>query len=228
MLPQKFTVPKLPQPPHPPYPKASPNAIPAPGATRTHPTISLTLKSSRNPSLALTLSSIDPSTTTIAQLRESIQNELGGATVVTADKIKILYHRKPVPASKKTVGDLLQGESLDKGKPVELGVMVLGGAPDPPPRTDASSGSAALVPPDVGAEQEAEASAPPVPAPAPEKMEGTETLPSPPPVQGASGKQVLQTEAFWKDLQGFLEQRIRDEAEAVRLVQKWRSAWNAD
>jgi ubiquitin-like protein 4 len=147
--------------------------------------------------------------------------------VVTADKIKILYHRKPVPASKKTVGDLLQGESLDKGKPVELGVMVLGGAPDPPPRTDASSGSAALVPPGVGAEQEAEeASAPP--APAPEKMEGMEKLSSPPPVQGASGKQMLQTEDFWKDLQGFLEQRIRDEAEAVRLVHKWRSAWNAD
>jgi len=102
--------------------------------------------------------------------------------------------------------------------------MVLGGAPDPPPRMDASSGSAAADPPAVAAGQEVEASAPP--ASVPEKMEGIEKLSSPPPVQGPSGKQILQTEDFWKDLQGFLEQRIKDEAEALRLVQKWRSAWN--
>jgi ubiquitin-like protein 4 len=104
--------------------------------------------------------------------------------------------------------------------------MVLGGAPDPPPKTNASSGSAVAVPRAVAVGHEAEASAPS--APTPEKMEGIEKVSSPPPVQGPSGKQILQTEDFWKDLQGFLEQRIKHEAEAVRLVQKWRSGWNAD
>lgn len=102
--------------------------------------------------------------------------------------------------------------------------MVLGGAPDPPPKPDTLSRSDTAAAQGVAAEEAAEAPAPQ----APEKMEGIEKLSSPPPVQGPSGKEILETEEFWKDLQGYLEQRIKAEAEAARLVQKWKSDWNTD
>ena len=143
-----------------------------------------------------------------------MQSELGGPTVVATEKIKILYNKKPIPASKKTISDVLEGESLEQGKTVEMGVMVIGGAPDPPPKTDTTPGNEAVQIADKAAD---------VPS---EKMEGIETVSSPsPPVQGPSGKEILETEQFWKDLQGYLEQRIKDEAEAERLVQRWKSGW---
>lgn len=43
--------------------------------------------------------------------------------------------------------------------------------------------------------------------------------------QGLSGRAVLETEAFWGDLKGFLEQRIRDEAVAGEVVEMFRGAW---
>lgn len=45
--------------------------------------------------------------------------------------------------------------------------------------------------------------------------------------QGSSGKAVLETEEFWNDLGGFLQQRIRDEAAAGELVGQFRGAWQA-
>ncbi|ERF76520.1 hypothetical protein EPUS_08912 [Endocarpon pusillum Z07020] len=165
-----FTLPKLPQPPHPPYPKSTPSAPPPPGATRTTSTISLTLKSSRNPALALTLPDIDPFTTTISQLRETVQSD---------------------PA------------------------RCLCGAPDPPPKTDTTPANEAGQTTDKAAD---------VPS---EGMEGIETVtsPPPPPPPPPPGKEILETEQFWKDLQGYLEQRIKDEAEAASLVQKWKGDW---
>jgi ubiquitin-like protein 4 len=43
--------------------------------------------------------------------------------------------------------------------------------------------------------------------------------------QGVSGAEVLNTEAFWDDLRGFLLQRIRNEQEAEALHQTFRKAW---
>lgn len=43
--------------------------------------------------------------------------------------------------------------------------------------------------------------------------------------QGLSGREVLETEAFWGDLKGFLEQRIRDEAVAGDVAERFRGAW---
>lgn len=98
--------------------------------------------------------------------------------------------------------------------------MVLGGAPDPPRKTGPIHGGNTMpVPPSV---------APEVPTPAAEKMDGIEKVSLPPPVQGPSGKEILETEEFWTDLQGYLEQRIKSETEAVRLVQKWKSNWKED
>lgn len=133
------------------------------------------------------------------------------------EKIKLLYNKKPVPASKKTVSDVLQGERLEKGKTVDMGVMIIGGAPDPPARASAVSGGADV--PRAGKE---------TPAPLSETTETTEKVSSPPPVQGPSGTAILATEEFWTDLQGYLEQRVKDEAQALRLVQKWKSNWNVD
>lgn len=39
-----------------------------------------------------------------------------------------------------------------------------------------------------------------------------------------SGKDVLATEEFWEDLGGFLTQRLKDEAEAERVVKLFRKA----
>jgi ubiquitin-like protein 4 len=165
------------------------------------------------------LSDIEPSKTTIAQLRESVQSELGGSTVVPTEKIKILYKKKPVPTSKKTVSDALEGEIPQKGKTVELGVMILGGAPDPLSKTGTSSTSDAKP---AMTEEAAEA-----PTTHPERMEGIETMTSQPPAQGPSGEEILKTDDFWTDLQGYLEQRIKDEARAAILVQMWKSNWSA-
>lgn len=42
--------------------------------------------------------------------------------------------------------------------------------------------------------------------------------------QGPSGKEVV-NEEFWADLQAFVVQRIRDEAEGKRLVGVFKGAW---
>jgi len=45
--------------------------------------------------------------------------------------------------------------------------------------------------------------------------------------QGASGVEVLRTEAFWEDLKGFLVQRLRDEGEGERLAGVFKQAWES-
>lgn len=45
-----------------------------------------------------------------------------------------------------------------------------------------------------------------------------------PVAQGSSGRAVLETEAFWKDLRGFVEQRLRDADVAEKVVGIWRGS----
>jgi hypothetical protein len=149
-----------------------------------------------------------------------VQLALGGASVVSVEKIKILYNKKPVPASKKTIADVVDD---GVGKEIEFGVMVMGGAPDQVkspaeavPATDAVSTAGAPEPVDVNTTP----------------MEGIEKVSSPPvsmPVGGSgpSGVEVLKEAGFWDDLQGFLEQRLRDEGEAGRLRKVFEEAWKA-
>ena len=150
-----------------------------------------------------------------------MQSELGGPSAVAAEKIKILYNKKPVPASKKTVGDVVESEDLKRGKTVELGVMIMGGAPDPPAKLAPTLNTSAA---SSGVEEAAEA---PIPTLS-ESMEGIEKVSSPPPVQGPIGKEILETDAFWTDLQGFLEQRTKDEAQAAELIHRWKNNWETD
>ncbi|KAF2430424.1 hypothetical protein EJ08DRAFT_243133 [Tothia fuscella] len=60
-------------------------------------------------------------------------------------------------------------------------------------------------------------SSPPIETPQPEMAA--------PPAQGTTGKDVLKTNEFWEDLQGFLQQRLRDESEAANLTTLFKSSW---
>ena len=139
---------------------------------------------------------------------------------MSVEKIKILYNKKPVPASKKTIADAVDD---GVGKEIEFGVMVMGGAPD----QVTSPGEAVPVmdaaPTAAGPEPSDNHATP---------MEGVETVTSPPAsmiAEGSrpSGVEVLKQVEFWDDLQGFLEQRLRDEGEAGRLRKVFEEAWKA-
>jgi ubiquitin-like protein 4 len=139
---------------------------------------------------------------------------------VSLDKIKILHNKKPIPASKKTVAD-----AVDDGtaKEIEFGVMVMGGAPDQvqtpaeaAPSTDPTAAAKAPDSVDVNSTP----------------MEGVEKATSPPGSMaaggpGPSGVELLKQNEFWDDLQGFLEQRLKDAGEAVRLRKMFEEAWKA-
>ncbi|KAK9781131.1 putative Cell-cycle control medial ring component-domain-containing protein [Seiridium cardinale] len=88
----------------------------APGSERS---LTVTLKSLRNPPLDIKLTS-QPLNTSVLDLKQKVVEE----TSVPLDKIKLLYKKKPVVDSK--VLKELVGEN--DGTSVEFSVMVLGGA----------------------------------------------------------------------------------------------------
>lgn len=182
-----------------------------------------------------------PPSTTIASLRQQIQTYLGGPSVVASiDKIKILHSKKPVPASKQTIGDVI---STTATKDLELGVMVLGGAPDPPPQDTTTTEVTARPPEPAGpgsenAAVEAETGLNPEetitrsadamdvePTTGDDKAESQSQ-----PVQPGedAGLEVLSSKEFWMDLEGFLAQRIRSQEEAVKLRSIFESAWRSN
>lgn len=144
------------------------------------PSLTVLLKSLRNPPLDISLSS-QPLSTSILALKETLSSQ----TTVPVSKIRLLHNKKPVPDSK-ILKDLL-GDAGDEVQKIEFSVMIIGGA-------------AAM----KGKEEEVE---PKVVAPG-----------------AISGKDVLATEEFWEDLGGFLTQRLKDEAEAERVVKLFRKA----
>lgn len=170
----------------------------APGSSKS---ITVRVKSARNPVLDFSIPNAPLSTTSVQDLRDAVQgrvtNPQGGQ--VSLEKIKILYKRKPVTGTGKTLAELLVDEPavLAGGKEVEIGIMIIGGA------------------------QAVESS--PAQPEAPEKQD--EVLPKP--VVGPSGEEVLRTEAFWDDLQGYLEQRLKDEGEAKHLRSLFKDAWKS-
>lgn len=189
--------------------------------------------------MSLTLTSLDPNTTTLQSLRESVQSTLGGPTIVPdVSKIKILWNKKPVHSSKNTVAEAIEGSNvtLESSQETELefGIMVMGGAPDPPPQPSSVAPTPMVNPIGPGSEKAAaEAEIKPslptsVRAPA-DKMEGVESNSDKPPVQPGepSGKEILRDAGFWSDLQGFLEQRIKDSSEAKKIKEVFEGAWKA-
>jgi hypothetical protein len=49
-----------------------------------------------------------------------------------------------------------------------------------------------------------------------------------PAAQGPSGEEVLKSDEFWNDLQGFLTQRLRDEAQGQKVFGIFKSAWESN
>ena len=128
-----------------------------------------------------------------------------------------------MPTAKKTVSDAVDN-TLDEGtkdsgkdQEIEFGVMVMGGAPDPPPQ----------------AQQVPVKSPEPIPGPASSgAMEGVEQST---PATGAavqpgslSGHVILEQDEFWTDLQGYLEQRIKDTQQAKTVRDVFERAWKSN
>lgn len=190
----QYTLPRL-QAPHPEMPKKVKHTQ-APGSSKS---INVNVKSARNPALEFSISSAPISTTTVQDLRDAVRARVSDTqgNQVPLDKIKILYRRKPVMGTGKTVAEILadEPEMLAGGKAVEFGVMIIGGA------------------------QAIET---------PSQPEVAEHDVSPPKAAvGPSGEEVLQSDAFWNDLQGYLEQRLKDEDEAKRLQALFKDAWSS-
>ena len=89
------------------------------GEEHKSPTVNVTLKSSRNPVLSLSLPGTDLGTS-VLQLKERVAKEL---KVEGTEKIRVLYKKKPV-GDIKTIKELV-GEEDVEGE-VELSVMVMG------------------------------------------------------------------------------------------------------
>jgi hypothetical protein len=192
--------------------------------------------------MTLTLTDVAPSTL-ISDLKTQVHTHLGGSSVVSIDKIKILSSKKPIPPSKKTVAEVIS-DAPPSTKDVEFGIMVMGGCPDPPPSapTTLFAASQQTQPADgPGSENATASAAKSAPEPAVTGFDGRPTSSTPmegisssqsptqPVVQpgGMAGKIVLATDGFWTDLEGFLEQRLKDATEAKNLSGVFRRAWES-
>lgn len=169
----------------------------APGSSKS---INIRVKSARNPALEFTIPNAPLSTTTVQDLRDAVRGRVADAqgNPVALDKIKVLYHRKPVSGTGKTVAEILaeEPEMLAGGKEVEFGVMIIGGAKT----IDAAESQ-----------------------PADEETRDVSPLKA---AVGPSGAELLQTDAFWDDLQGYLQQRLKDDEEAKRLRTLFKESWS--
>ncbi|OXV11165.1 hypothetical protein Egran_01076 [Elaphomyces granulatus] len=186
-----YTLPRMPS-PHPSMPKKIKTPM-VPGSSKS---VTIHLKSPRNPILEFSIDNVPLSTTTIQDLKDAVRERIldNSGNVVALDKIKILYKKKPVAG--KTVADVLadEPEALNGGKEIEFGVMIIGGANVVEPNVSGITAIAGTL------------------------ASASNSVPEP---------GVLQTDAFWKDLETFLEQRINDRLEAVRLASLFKTTWHA-
>jgi hypothetical protein len=180
-----------------------------PGSSKS---VNVQLKSARNPVLEFSIDNAPLATTSVHDLREAVRKRVvvgDGTQPPAADKIKILYRKKPIGGSaEKTISEILaasEPDALSGGKTVEFGIMIMGGATvksTPAMTTQSPEGAGAKI---------------------------TESQPfASNPAQGPSGSEVLKTDAFWIDLEGYLELRMKDTPEALRLAGIFKRAWEAD
>ncbi|KAK5660832.1 hypothetical protein OQA88_12203 [Cercophora sp. LCS_1] len=177
-----YTLPHLPS--QPPLPKPSPTAQ-TPG---TEPSISITVRSLRNPPLSITLPALPIGTTSALEIKNLVSQQ----STIATDKLKLLYNKKPI-ADSKSLREIVGSDNTNGS--VELSVMVMGGA--------AALGTA----PGTGG------------------TGTTEKEKAGPVATGLSGREVLGTDEFWGDLQGFLQQRLKDEGVAGEVVGVFKGAW---
>lgn len=176
-----YTLPKMPTP----FRRATASAD---EAAQKPSVLNVTLKSSRNPVLSLSLPSTDLGAT-VLDFKQKVASEL---KLKGTEKIRILFNKKPA-GDVKTLKELVGDEPLQAGQEIELGVMVMGYKEADVAKTEDTTMRDADVEPSVA--------------------------------QGPSGEEVLGAEEFWADLKGFLMQRIRDEAKAGEVFDKFRGSW---
>ncbi|KAM7209529.1 Cell-cycle control medial ring component [Naviculisporaceae sp. PSN 640] len=190
------------------------------------PKVTVTIKSPRNPTLEITLSTPQSiATTSMLDIKTQIYEQ----TCLPVEKLKILYNKKPV-ADTKTIRDALStgGEEVGENGSVEFSLMVMGGAVTAKAAEEALAEKKKAASASAGVETK-EVQAPDAVAEADADGDTVMTdQPDKPQVvaegSGPSGTAVLKTEEFWEDLKGFLQQRIRDEKVAEELVGKFRGA----
>lgn len=167
----------------------------APGQERS---VTVHVKSLRNPPLDIKLTSQPLGTTSVLDIKNAVAEQAS----LLADKIKVLHKKKPV-ADSKVLKDLIgDGETT-----VEFSLMVMGGTAAASPDASSSSPAAAAAT-----------------SPKAEEASAADTAPV---AQGLSGEAVLETDAFWTDLRGFLLQRLRDEKMTEELFGKFLSSWES-
>lgn len=196
---QQYTLPRQSHP----FPKKSP----ADGSQTQGKTITITIKPMRGGETT-TLSNI-----ALVDSIHDVKSKYSQKISLPLDKIKLLHNKKPA-ADLKTLKDLgIDGD-------VELGAMLMGGAsaettpiassaaPTPATKIDTSSAD----------KMEVDSEAPhPGSEKAQAQAEETTT--------GPSGPGALHTADFWKDLEAFLTQRLKDQAEAEKLTGLFKNAW---
>lgn len=173
-----------------------------PSSTTSSPTtISVLLKSLRNPPLSLALPA-KPLDTSIHALKTLVKEELGKAS---EEGIKILYNKKPC-SDVKTIAEVMGDEGRGKEGGVEFQVMVVGGG-------GGLATATVKAKPEEGGDMLMKE------APAEEKGEV-------PVAQGLSGEEVISEDAFWEDLRAWLVQRVRDEGVARDACGVFKGAWH--
>lgn len=125
-----------------------------------------------------------------------LKEHVARETGLAVDKVKLLFAKKPVGDSK-ILKEILPPPAAggEETAKVEFSLMVLGGAV-----------------PTLLAKNKEEGG----------EKKGSEVGAV---AQGLSGRAVLETDEFWGDLGGFLQQRIRDEGVAGEVAEVFKGAW---
>ncbi|KAL7822512.1 cell-cycle control medial ring component domain-containing protein [Trichoderma gracile] len=192
-------------PPRPPYilprmpvPMSKPTQTRLPPGAE--PSIPVHLKSLRNPPLDISLPPL-PLSTSVIDLKAAVQTQ----TRIPVDKMKLLLNKRPV-ADSKVLKELLASE---KDKSIEFSVMVIGGAAAIPPPSSPSEGQ--------GEKKTTTGDA----------MDTDEGKVSTAQADEKTVEAELESDAFWADLSGFLQQRLKAQAKAEELASLFRSSWQA-
>jgi len=121
-----------------------------------------------------------------------------------AEKVKILWERKPVSDSK-TVKEVV-GEAATPGAEVEMGVMFMG-QPTQAPSGGSDDGSAVRVAEEQGTDR---------------RESVYEDASS---AQAGHGEAVLGSKEFWDELQGFVSQKLHNESLTTKVMQGFRQSY---
>lgn len=148
--------------------------------------------------LELSFPAADGLDTSVRAVRERVAREIGGGGggMLPVDKVKLLFAKRPVGDSK-TLRELVASSSSSSG----------GDGGDEVSQVEFSVMVLGGVVPAAG-KKEAEGV-------------GSGSVVA----QGLSGRAVLETDEFWGDLRGFLQQRVRDEGVAGEMVEVFKGAW---